>query len=146
MRDLPLNLPNRTANPVTIPASDLSWTAARASGPGGQNVNQVATKVDLRFDLPGCTSLPSEVKTRLGQQQARRFDADGRLVVIAQSARTQARNLEIARARLAEMIEAAFVRPKVRRATRPTRGSKRRRLDAKRRTAEKKAGRGKVSL
>lgn len=146
MRDLPLKLPNRTAAPVTIPASDLSWTAARASGPGGQNVNQVATKVDLRFDLVGCTSLPAEVKARLRAQQSRRLDADGRLVVVSQSARTQARNLEVARSRLAEMIEAAFARPKVRRATRPTRGSKRRRLEAKRKASEKKAGRGKVSL
>lgn len=126
---------------LVIPARDLSWTAARASGPGGQNVNRVASKVDLRFDLPANVSLRPEVRARLAKRHASRLDAQGRLVVVSQSARTQAGNLALARERLAAWVEAATHVPKTRRPTKPTRGSVRRRLESKKRTSEKKSSR-----
>ena len=131
---------------VSIPAADLTWKAVRASGPGGQNVNQVATKVDLRFDLPGTTALSPPVKQRLRALAASRLDRQGRIRIVSQQARTQAGNLEQCRALLADLIRAALVRPKSRRPTRPTRGSRARRLEAKRQRSETKAGRGRVRL
>ncbi|MEM6292646.1 MAG: alternative ribosome rescue aminoacyl-tRNA hydrolase ArfB [Myxococcota bacterium] len=129
-------------NALVIPARDLSWTAARASGPGGQNVNRVASKVDLRFDLPANRSLRADLRARLRERYATRLDADGRLVVVSQSARTQAGNLSLARERLAALVAAAAHVPKTRRATKPTRGSIRRRIDAKKRVGQKKSSRG----
>lgn len=129
-----------TAN-VLIPASDLAWSASRASGPGGQNVNKVASKVDLRFDLPGTSALDGPTKARLRAQCASRLDADGWLVVVAQATRDQARNLELAREKLRELVVRALTVPKKRRATRPSKRAVQRRLDAKHRQSEKKAGR-----
>ena len=124
-----------------IPARDLSWTAARASGPGGQNVNRVSSKVDLRFDLSSNRSLRPELRARLSQRYAGRLDASGRLIVVSQTARTQAGNLALARERLCALVADAAKVARPRRATRPTRGSVRRRLDAKKRTGEKKNNR-----
>lgn len=138
MDDLHINTP---AAALVIPARDLSWTAARSSGPGGQNVNRVASKVDLRFDLANNESLHPALRARLAQHHAARLDAQGRLVVVSQSARTQAGNLALARERLAAWIEAATVVRKKRRPTKPTRGGVRRRLEAKKRQGEKKASR-----
>ena len=138
MDDLHINTPTVA---LVIPARDLSWTAARASGPGGQNVNRVASKVDLRFDLAANESLQPEVRARLAERHAARIDAEGRLVVISQSARTQAGNLALARERLAAWVEAATVVRKKRRPTKPSRGAIRRRLDAKKRQGDKKASR-----
>jgi len=116
---------------ITLPARDLSWTAVRASGAGGQNVNKVASKVELRFDLAGTTVLDGAVKVRLARLAKGRLDADGRIVIVRQRHRDQARNIEDAREALAELVRAALVRPKKRRPTRPTRASKERRLEAK---------------
>jgi ribosome-associated protein len=127
-----------------IPAEDLSWTAVRSSGPGGQNVNKVATKVVLRFDLRNTTALTPRVKTRLRKLARGKLDAEGRVVISSQATRFRARNLEDARGKLAELIAAALVEPKQRRATKPSRAAKRRRLDDKRRTSEKKQGRGRL--
>ena len=126
---------------LVIPAAELEWGAVRASGPGGQNVNKVATKVELRFDVAGSTVLSPAVKARLVALAGRRIDAEGRLLIISQASRSQSGNLADARERLAALVRAALVRPKTRRRTRPTRGSVRRRLDSKRRHAEKKADR-----
>jgi ribosome-associated protein len=126
---------------VTIPAADLSWTAVRASGPGGQNVNKVASKVELRFDLTSSRALPDDVKRRLAALARSRLDAEGKVVVTSQLTRDRVRNLEDARAKLADLVKRALEVPRRRKATRPSLGSKRRRLEGKRRQGEKKTAR-----
>jgi ribosome-associated protein len=126
---------------VTIPARDLSWSAARASGPGGQNVNKVSSKVELALDLSACAALDLPTKGRLRASFPSYFDAEGRLVVKSQVTRDQSRNLEDARARLRDMIAQALVAPRVRRKTKRTRGSNERRLESKRQVGEKKRDR-----
>ena len=129
---------------VRIPATDLSWTAVRSSGPGGQNVNKVASKVDLRFDLEGCQALAPIVKDRLRALAHGRLDQQGRVQIVCQDTRDQLRNLELARERLGALIRSALIAPKPRRPTKPTRGSQRRRIDAKQRQSRKKQLRGHV--
>lgn len=129
---------------LCIPAHELTWTATRSSGPGGQNVNKLATKVDLRFDLVASSVLTPEVKDRLRALPGVRLDAEGCVIVTSQQARTQAGNLAMARARLAELVTLALVVPKRRRATRPSLGAKRRRLEGKRATSKRKADRARV--
>ncbi len=126
----------------TIPDADVTWRAVRASGPGGQNVNKVASKVELRFDLPGTRVLDEEAKARLRVLAGNRFDADGALIITSQLTRDQAKNLADARAKLDDLVERARVRPKKRRPTKPTKGSRERRLREKAVRGKIKAGRG----
>jgi ribosome-associated protein len=124
-----------------IPEAELQERFVRASGPGGQNVNKVATAVELRFDVANSPSLPEAVRVRLLARRDRRVTDDGVLVINAQRFRTQDRNRQDARERLAAFIATGLRAPVPRVATRPTRASKQRRLDAKRRSGTIKRGR-----
>lgn len=117
---------------LAIPDQELEERFVRSSGPGGQNVNKVSTAVELRFDVARSPSLPEAVRERLLARRDRRITDDGVLVLSAQRFRTQDRNREDARDRLAAVIAAALTAPKKRVATKPTKGSKERRLGAKR--------------
>lgn len=117
---------------LAIPDDELVERFVRSSGPGGQNVNKVATAVELRFDVAASPSLPEALRARLLARRDRRLTAEGVLVISAQRFRTQERNREDARERLAAFIAAALHVPKPRVATRPTRASKERRLGGKR--------------
>lgn len=116
---------------VSIPAGDLSESFIRASGPGGQNVNKVATAVQLRFDLSGNRTLAEDVKERLGRLAGSRLTLAGEILIQADRFRTQERNRQDALERLAALVRKALERPKPRKATRPTKASKERRLAAK---------------
>jgi ribosome-associated protein len=130
---------------LVIPEAELRWTAVRASGPGGQNVNKVSSKVDLRFDFESSPALSVELKERLRERAGSRLDADGRIQITSQRTRNQSDNLEDARQKLAELLLAVTVVPKRRRKTKPSRAKKAARVADKRVQAQKKQGRGRVS-
>ena len=126
---------------LRIPDDELEWSYVRSGGPGGQNVNKVASKAVLRWNLAASPSLPEDVKARLRARQANRITAEGDLVLTSQRYRDQERNRQDCLDKLREMIAEAAVRPKARRKTKPTRGSQEARLRAKKRRAATKAGR-----
>jgi len=131
----------RVTPTLVIPDGEYEERFVRASGPGGQNVNKVATAVELRFDV-AASSLPADVKTRLRTQAAGRFTSDDVLLIDSREFRTQARNREAARDRLAALVLTATKKPRARRPTKPGRAAKERRLGSKHRRAGVKAGRG----
>jgi ribosome-associated protein len=128
---------------VVIPVRELEWGAVRASGPGGQNVNKVASKVELRFDFEASGALTGAVKTRLRALVQNRLDAEGRILIVSQVTRNQPQNLQDARERLAELIAKALIVPKRRRATKPSAAQKRARVNNKRQNSLKKQSRAK---
>ncbi|MDQ2095636.1 alternative ribosome rescue aminoacyl-tRNA hydrolase ArfB [Rhodalgimonas zhirmunskyi] len=137
-------MPLRITDKVLIEDWELTEQFTRASGPGGQNVNKVSTAVELRFEAERSPALTEAVKRRLKRLAGRRWTKDGAIVIFCDETRHQARNRDIARERLSELIGKALVTPKRRIPTKPTRGSKERRIKAKKERGEVKKLRGKV--
>jgi ribosome-associated protein len=129
---------------LQIPLREIDFNFVRSSGPGGQNVNKVATACQLRFDVYTSLSLPPDIRERLIQNAGNRINREGVLVIDARRHRTRERNRQDALHRLAKLIQEAVIPPTPRKATRPPFSSKRNRLDAKRQQSQKKQLRGKV--
>jgi ribosome-associated protein len=130
--------------PVTVDEREVSFTAIRAQGAGGQNVNKVSSAVHLRFDVQA-SSLPDDLKQRLVAISDQRITADGVVVIKAQTSRSQDANRAEALARLQELVDSVATPPRARRATKPTYASKQRRLEGKSVRSQVKAARGKVT-
>ncbi len=135
-------MPLIIAPDISIPDEEFEWKFIRSSGPGGQNVNKVASAVQLRFLLPLNTSLPVGARNRLRRLAGQKINDDGTILISARSERSQEQNRRDALDRLAELIGAALIEPKIRKKTRPTRASKERRVDSKKRRGSIKQGRG----
>lgn len=126
---------------VTIPDAELAWEYARSGGPGGQNVNKVASKATVRWAFDGSEAISPDAKARLAAAHPSHVTADGEFLVTSQEYRDQERNRQRCEEKLAAMVLAALTPPRPRKKTKPTKASQRRRLDAKKRQGEKKASR-----
>ncbi len=134
----------RISDTITIEDWEMTEQFVRSSGPGGQNVNKVSTAVELRFEAARSPNLTEAVKTRLRRLAGQRWTSSGAIVIRAEDTRSQARNRDIAKRRLADLIAKALVAPKKRRPTKPTLGSQKRRLKSKKERGEVKSLRGAV--
>ncbi|HVH41219.1 MAG TPA: alternative ribosome rescue aminoacyl-tRNA hydrolase ArfB [Labilithrix sp.] len=130
---------------ITLPGSDLEWTAVRSSGPGGQNVNKVASKIELSFDFETTVALTDPVKTRLRTLAKGALDAEGRVFIKSDKTRDQGKNLADAREKLKELVLKALVVPKKRKPTKVSKTQKAKRLTNKKKVSAKKATRRKPS-
>jgi ribosome-associated protein len=130
---------------VTLPGSDLEWTAVRSSGPGGQNVNKVASKIELSFDFETSVALSDPVKARLRVLAKNSFDAEGRVFIKSEKTRDQGKNLADAREKLKALVLKALVVPKTRKPTKVSKTQKKKRLTNKKKVGAKKAARRKPS-
>lgn len=126
---------------VRIPRAELLFRASRAGGPGGQHVNTSSTRVEVQWNVRETRALDDEQRARVTERLAARLDTTGAVRVVSSEHRSQRQNKEAVEARLADLIRRALVVPKVRRATRPTRASKEKRLDEKRRNSSRKRDR-----
>jgi ribosome-associated protein len=129
---------------ISIPVSEIEFSAIRAQGAGGQNVNKVASAIHLRFDIANCSAIPSEIKSRLLARGDRRITTDGIVVIKAQSFRTQERNRREAMERLTELLASALVVAKPRKKTKLSRTAKKKRLDNKRKRGQLKQKRSRI--
>ena len=130
---------------IAIPLTEFEFTFSRSSGPGGQNVNKVNTKVTMHWLIGNSGGVPDDVRERFLAKFRRRINSNGQVVIISQRFRDQGRNVADCLAKLREMLASVATAPKSRKATRPSRASRERRLRAKQRQGEKKRGRGPVS-
>ena len=137
-------MPIEITREVVIPDEELEWKFVRASGPGGQNVNKVSSAVQLRFLLPRNISLPAAARNRLRALAGQKLIDDGSILFSARSERSQEQNRRAALERLAALIRLAMTEPKIRRKTRPTKGSQERRLESKKRRGATKSQRGRA--
>ncbi len=135
-------MPLEVTPDIVIPDDEFEWKFVRASGPGGQNVNKVSSAVQLRFLLPINTSLPVAARNRLRRLAGQKINDDGTILISARTTRSQDQNRRDALERLAELLRSALVEPKPRKKTRPTRASKERRIDTKKRRGTTKQQRG----
>jgi len=129
-----------------VPAAALTWRAVRSSGPGGQNVNKVASKVELRVALERVHGLTPAARARLEKLCATRLDAEGRLLVTSQRTRDQARNLEDAREKVRRLVDSALREPKRRHGTVPSRAARDRRVRLKKQAADRKRARARIRV
>ena len=135
-------MPLEISAQVIIPDEELEWKFIRSSGPGGQNVNKVASAVQLRFLLPRNTSIAAPAKHRLRRMAGQRLVDDGSILIAARDERSREQNRRAALGRLADLVRAALIEPKIRKKTRPTKASKERRIEAKKRRSSAKRSRG----
>ena len=140
-----MSTPLTITDKITLPGSDLEWTAVKSSGPGGQNVNKVSSKVELTFDFESTVAIDDDARDRLRKLAKNTLDGEGRILIKSEKTRDQSKNLADAREKLKELVLQALVKPKVRKPTKVTKAAKKKRVADKKKVAKKKATRKKPS-